>query len=428
MTHKQTLELAAEAVRRPLADRIGERAALAWIHVPSLARHAQQAGLVPDLLAGGGGDATSVIRTAVAALSAAHPALSALADPAVTPIWDGPGLTREEGEALLALWRTADVFPAGEAGDGLVIGELYQALSAEARKGRALVQTPPFIGELLVELSYGRAMWEWGADTRVIDPACGTGHLLMEAYHQVAARMRRGRPRPSPVAVAEATLAALHGVDIDPYAALLTGYRLLALACRASRVALREAPAAFQVKVACADSLLSDTEPLLARGTYHVVAANPPYIACADPVAREAIRRRYRQVCHGKYSLAVAFEPLMHELCVPGGWVARLTSNAFMKREHGRPLIEDYFTQVDLRWIIDSSGVYIPGHGTPTVILVSRSRPQADETVRVVHCERREPARPEDPARAQAWLALSNAVRSREADDTLALRVAEINW
>lgn len=37
--------------------------------------------------------------------------------------------------------------------DGYVLGDAYQAFSAEARKSRALCQTPPWIAELLLELA-----------------------------------------------------------------------------------------------------------------------------------------------------------------------------------------------------------------------------------------------------------------------------------
>ena len=53
------------------------------------------------------------------------------------------------------------------------------------------------------------------------------------------------------------------------------------------------------------------------------------------------------------------------------GYVGQITANSFMKREFGKKLIEHFFAQkVDLTHVIDTSGAYIPGHGTPTVILV----------------------------------------------------------
>ena len=44
-----------------------------------------------------------------------------------------------------------------------------------------------------------------------------------------------------------------------------------------------------------------------------------------------------------------------------------ITANSFMKREFGKKLIEEFFPRVDLTHVIDTSGAYIPGHGTPTV-------------------------------------------------------------
>ncbi|QVL48756.1 MAG: hypothetical protein KFB96_24950 [Thiocapsa sp.] len=56
-----------------------------------------------------------------------------------------------------------------------------------------------------------------------------------------------------------------------------------------------------------------------------------------------------------------------------------ITANTFMKREFGKKLIEAYLPRKDLTHVIDTSGAYIPGHGTPTVILFGRNqRPRAD--------------------------------------------------
>src|SRR5699024_7528618 len=85
------------------------------------------------------------------------------------------------------------------------------------------------------------------------------------------------------------------------------------------------------------------------------------------------------------------------------GWVGQITSNSFMAREFGVPLIEKFLPTVDLVEVIDTSGAYIPGHGTPTVTLVSRSRrPQAD-TIRAVLGIQGEPGAPVDPAQGLVW-------------------------
>src|SRR3546814_15830605 len=75
-----------------------------------------------------------------------------------------------------------------------------------------------------------------------------------------------------------------------------------------------------------------------------------------------------------------------------------------MKREFGKKLIEDYLAnEVDLTHVIYTSGAYIPGHGTPTVILYGRNRYPMAESVRAVLGIRGEPERPRDPAKGQVW-------------------------
>ena len=56
------------------------------------------------------------------------------------------------------------------------------------------------------------------------------------------------------------------------------------------------------------------------------------------------------------------------------GFVGMITANSFMKREFGRKLIEEFIPRWDLHHVVDTSGAYIPGHGTPTVILFGRHR------------------------------------------------------
>jgi hypothetical protein len=43
-----------------------------------------------------------------------------------------------------------------------------------------------------------------------------------------------------------------------------------------------------------------------------------------------------------------------------------------MKREFGKGLVEKVLAPLDLTGVIDTSGAFIPGHGTPTVILFGR--------------------------------------------------------
>lgn len=385
--------------------------AACWVHAGAITQHAAQIGLIGEGVG---------LRRGLDQLAKLHPGLAMLADL--------PTLTGASETAIEDLWNRHTVIePNGHTEwYSYPLGDLYQTLSVEAVKGRALCQTPWWIGQLLLQLSYDRAQEEW-MHPQVIDPACGTGHLLVEAFQHARSSQHRFYPGYSPVdpyrrytPTLEQALDAVHGVDLDPHAATLTRYRLLALAW--AQLRHRGGPSALAglpIHVACADALLAENEPLLERGRYNVVLANPPYITPKDKAVNEAIRQRYPQVCYLRYSLALPFHVVMNELLVPGGWCAQLTTNSFMKREFGRKYVEQYLAGLDLQWVIDTSGVYIPGHGTPTVILVNRMRPPTSTTVRAVCGIRGEPAIPDDPSQGLVWTAIRDAVESRESLERL---------
>src|SRR5205823_7028608 len=113
--------------------------------------------------------------------------------------------------------------------------------------------------------------------------------------------------------------------------------------------------------------------------------------------------------CHRQYSLAVPFAERFFNLALASengtraGFVGMITTNSFMKREFGKKLIEEFFPRIDLTHVVDTSGTYIPGHGTPTVILLGRARKPVGEAVRAVLGIKGEPATPEDASHGLVW-------------------------
>ena len=150
---------------------------------------------------------------------------------------------------------------------------------------------------------------------------------------------------------------------------------------------------------------------------YHVVVGNPPYINVNDSVLREAYRHRFT-TCHGKYQLGVPFTERFFDLTVcrdsslarPAGWMGMIVSDAFMKRAFGKKLIEDFLRNLDLTHVISTSGVYIPGHATPTVILIARHQGPVASTIRAVRGIRGETEVPDDPSNAPAWREIADYV------------------
>ena len=400
-----------------LGREVGEQAAAVWVHATAVAHHAAAHRLT--------GPVNADPRLAVEQLAAAHPVLTRFGTAALA-VMDAHPLTPQQQAEIGQLWQQHGQAvrddPRGWP-DGYRIGDLYQALSTPARKGRALCQTPRFVTELLFKLGLYPAIEEFGLDGfKMADPAAGCGHILIEALLATGMHVdsrHRGGLRAGDL-LYRAAAEAVTGVEIDAYAAAVAGYRLAALAATALRAGsdlpdstapvLRELPDDWPVNIAVADALLDCDAPQLARGQYHAVIANPPYIVIRDKATNDAVRKAWPQVCSGKYSMALPFHALMCALAVPGGFIAQLTANSFMKREFGKKYVETFLSGTDLTWVIDTSGAYIPGHGTPTVILVNRNRPPSGPTVRTIRGVRGEPRLPEDPARGVVWSAIASKV------------------
>jgi hypothetical protein len=395
---------------------------------------------------------------------AALPAVGELFDERHNPLWS-LALSGDGARALVQFWQRVD--PATGAlyhdftdpeWDTRFLGDLYQDLSEDARKRYALLQTPEFVEEFILDRTLTPALDAFGwREVRLIDPTCGSGHFLLGAFRRLFELRQREEPAVEARESAQRALDAVCGVDVNPYAVAIARFRLLVAALRASGLArLRDAPA-FRIHVATGDSLLHgkrwqlgtsrEAQPgvqrdlldgdrvehfyasedrealaLLLGRQYHAVVGNPPYITVKDRALNDAYRQRYES-CHMKYSLAVPFMERFFELALAptleagdrrggsqtrpvAGFVGMITANSFMKREFGKKLIEQFIPRWDLTHVLDTSGAYIPGHGTPTVILFGRNQRPASETVRAVMGIRGEPTTPEDPARGLVWTAI----------------------
>ncbi|MDO5628958.1 MAG: BREX-2 system adenine-specific DNA-methyltransferase PglX, partial [Mobilicoccus sp.] len=300
------------------------------------------------------------------------------------------------------------------------LGDLYQDLSDHAKSTYALLQTPDFVEEFILERTLTPALKERPLERfRLIDPTCGSGHFLLGAFHRLLEEWRQHDASADMRVLAQRALDSVVGVDVNPYAVSIARFRLLLAALKeCGETSLENAPG-WSVHVASGDSLLLWDEHLigdddafsyatedpavlrnyLTRGSYDVVVGNPPYITVKDKALNQQYRELY-SACKGKYALTVPFMQRFFELARqvhegrPAGWVGQITSNSFMKREFGSKLIEEFLPRTDLRLVVDSSGAYIPGHGTPTVIVVGRRQLPVGDTVRAVMGIRGEPGRP----------------------------------
>lgn len=394
------------------------------------------------------------------------PGLHTFFDEAHNPVFR-LGVSGDAAMALRQFWQQVDPNTGAllhdftdPAWNTRFLGDLYQDLSADTRKRYALLQTPEFVEEFILDRALTPAIREFGfRDVRMIDPTCGSGHFLLGGFHRLLDLWQRNEPGRNPVDLAQKALDAVAGVDLNPFAVAISRFRLFVAALKASGVQRLANAHDFRVHVANGDSLLHgrrfglsgltgvrseqlfdeaqshadeglahvyasedlvQVQQILGR-QYHAVVGNPPYIVVKDAALNAAYRKRYAS-CHRQYSLGCPFTERFFELAVTGerygkaGYVGLITANSFMKREFGSKLIEQVLPRLDLTHVIDTSGAYIPGHGTPTVILLGQHRPPHDDlqapgnTVRAVMGIKGEPAKPDDPAQGLVWRAIVDQI------------------
>lgn len=334
--------------------------------------------------------------------------------------------------------------------DTRFLGDLYQDLSESAQKNFALLQTPHFIEEFILDRTLEPAIAEFGlAEVRLIDPACGSGHFMLGAFARLFAHWTRLEPGTPLQQRTRKALDAVAGVDLNPFAVAIARFRLLVAALQACGETRLANAYDYRPKVAAGDSLLHSVTALGMTGVhqrdwtkqdelqhfygsedkellreifsrrYHAVVGNPPYILARDKALNALYRANFPDICHGKYSLGAPFTQAFFELARhetsterrSPGFVGMITANSFMKREFGSKLIEEYLNKrVELSHLIDTSLAHVPGHGTPTVILLGRARTPGTQTLRAVLGIKREDIEPADPAKGLVWSAIVGQV------------------
>lgn len=375
-------------------------------------------------------------------------------------------VSADMGKQLVRFFRATDADSGGLVHDFAdsewntrFLGDLYQDLSEAARERYALLQTPEFVESFILDRTLTPALDIYTLEeVDLIDPTCGSGHFLLGAFERLAPRWLRKLPGNVNVALQE-VLNRIAGIDLNPYAVVIARFRLLIAALKMAQVhKLRLAPD-FHLHIETGDSLLHGfdqrdytraqatlalnnpqqnlgdgadhryrhafaaedleaTNVILSR-KYAVVVGNPPYITVKDRAVSSLYRERFDS-CHRTYALVAPFCERFWALArrqdVTGrsGFVGLIVANSFMKREFGRKLVENFFPSIDLTHVIDTSGAYIPGHGTPTAILIGLNRAPASISVRAVMGIAGEPATPADPSQGVVWSAIVNQIDQRD--------------
>lgn len=353
----------------------------------------------------------------------------------------------ELSRTLIAFWRHRDADTgvvwsfAEEKFEGELMGDLYQELDPVVKDRFALCQTPDFVRAFILDRTLTPAIETFGAEeVRLLDPASGSGHFLIDGLKRLVAATAEKHPDWAKDKVVAHALDRVVGIDLNDYACALARTRLIMTAAELAGVTKLADAARFHPHVYWADGLeqvereeqkamlqtdlftkveerpramltRSDVRAALKKvfeKKFHAVVANPPYITEKDAARkdyhREKVGKNQRYVsAAAKYSLGSPFTERCFQLAEKAGYVGIITSNNFMKREFGKPLIEKVLAALDLTLVVDTSQAYIPFHGTPTVLIFGRNRKPEAASIRAVMGKRGESGIPDDPANGKVW-------------------------
>ncbi|WP_173054884.1 hypothetical protein [Phytohabitans houttuyneae] len=218
----------------------------------------------------------------------AHPSTLWLIHPGYQPaLWAGAPSAAASND--LIDWWAAEApslaYPATSTAPGSIsgwpIGDLLPVVHDNLRAGNALVQTPHWVADLILDLTLIPTVDEFRDEhlIRTIDPACGTGHFLIRAIDYLwqwwttgtlPSRSVTGRPPLAagavltPVEAARRILASIDGVELDPLTAAVArlrstiyiGHLLAAAGVLPAPLRLQAIPATVAPRIAVGDSLL----------------------------------------------------------------------------------------------------------------------------------------------------------------------------
>ena len=275
-----------------------------------------------------------------------------------------------------------------------LISHIYQLFVKDTDTS---VYTPPFLVRLMLDevLSWERLDRLQQQNEIILDPSCGSGVFLVEAYKRLVLhwRSRNEWKRPG-VAVLKGLLKKVHGIDLEEGAVELAAFSLCLALCDALE------PEAIRASVKLFPPLSGKTlhhscffeasEQGLVKEPIGVVTGNPPFTSTLTTAGAERSCQRY-EATHGRLpdkQLAYLF---LHEamgMVAEGGVLSMLQQYNFLYNQQSLGFRRRFMTNWDVREILDFisvRGLFQKGGADTKVVVVvaeaSASKPPQDRKI-----------------------------------------------
>jgi hypothetical protein len=260
-----------------------------------------------------------------------------------------------------------------------LISHIYQLFVSDTA---VAVYTPPF----LVRLMLGEVL-SWERLDRldrereiILDPACGSGVFLVEAYKRLVLhwRSRNNWERPK-ISVLQKLLKRVHGIDLEEGAVELAAFSLCLALCDALkpeeiRASVRLFPELKGVSIH-SGCFFQARELSRVKDKVGVVVGNPPFSSSLGTPAAERSYARYQKE-HGALpdkQLAYLFLHESMEMIAKGGVLSLLQQYNFIYNQQSLGFRRRFIERWDVREILDFisvRGLFQKGGADTKVVVV----------------------------------------------------------
>jgi hypothetical protein len=264
-----------------------------------------------------------------------------------------------------------------------LISHIYQLFVTDSDSS---VYTPPFLVRLMLDetLSWARLDRLQEKKEIILDPACGSGVFLVEAYKRLVLhwRIRNGWKKPDEQTL-KLLLNKIHGIDLEAGAVELAAFSLCLALCDALE------PETIRASIKLFPPLAGKTlhhscffeakEQGLVKEPIGLITGNPPFESRLTTPGAERSYQQY-QASHGPLpdkQLAYLF---LHEamgMVTAGGVLSMLQQYNFIYNQQSLGFRRSFITKWDLREVLDFISVrglfHKGGADTKVVVVVAES-------------------------------------------------------
>lgn len=275
-----------------------------------------------------------------------------------------------------------------------LISHIYQLFVHDSDSS---VYTPPFLVRLMLEeaLSWERLDRLHERDEIVLDPACGSGVFLVEAYKRMVLhwRSRNGWKKPQ-LADLRRLLKKVQGIDLEQGAVELAAFSLCLALCDAlepeeirSSIKLFPPLAGKTIHHSC---FFEAKEKRVIKAPIGVVVGNPPFESSLSTPGAERCYAAYEK-SHGALpdkQLAYLFLNEAMEMIAPGGLLSMLQQYNFLYNQQSLNFRRRFLATWDVREILDFisvRGLFQKGGADTKVIVVVASADKPDIKRKLLH-------------------------------------------